>query len=129
MGYSDLIVFVWFSNWVASNRLCIDFPSLSVSLPSPSPPLSSGVAMSDEAGRQTRSQKRAQERDSLPADLDVKKVKLEACGDGHDRPVLRPRAEASTRGSNILNSGEVKATIKLEVQAKEEPVDMSTAKR
>uniref|UniRef100_A0A3B1KC15 GATA zinc finger domain containing 2A n=1 Tax=Astyanax mexicanus TaxID=7994 RepID=A0A3B1KC15_ASTMX len=82
--------------------------------------------MSDEAVRQTRSQKRALERDSLPVDLDVKKVKLEAGGDGHDRPVLRPRPEHSSRGSNILNSGEVKATIKVEVQAKEEPMDMST---
>ncbi|XP_022534633.2 transcriptional repressor p66-alpha isoform X1 [Astyanax mexicanus] len=82
--------------------------------------------MSDEAVRQTRSQKRALERDSLPVDLDVKKVKVEAGGDGHDRPVLRPRPEHSSRGSNILNSGEVKATIKVEVQAKEEPMDMST---
>uniref|UniRef100_A0A3B4D405 GATA-type domain-containing protein n=1 Tax=Pygocentrus nattereri TaxID=42514 RepID=A0A3B4D405_PYGNA len=67
--------------------------------------------MSDEAVRQTRSQKRALERDSL-----------------RDRPVLRPRPDASTRTSNILNAGEVKATIKVEVQAKEEPVDMSTTK-
>ncbi|XP_036411707.1 transcriptional repressor p66-alpha-like isoform X2 [Colossoma macropomum] len=84
--------------------------------------------MSDEAVRQTRSQKRALERDSLPVDLDVKKVKLEAGGESRDRPVLRPRPEASARGSNILNAGEVKATIKVEVQAKEEPVDMSTTK-
>ncbi|KAI4878636.1 hypothetical protein NFI96_033613, partial [Prochilodus magdalenae] len=86
------------------------------------------VAMSDEAVRQTRSQKRALERDSLPVDLDVKKVKLEAGGESHDRPVLRPRPDASARGSNILNAGEVKATIKVEVQAKEEPVDMSTTR-
>ncbi|XP_017552667.1 transcriptional repressor p66-alpha-like isoform X5 [Pygocentrus nattereri] len=87
-----------------------------------------GVAMSDEAVRQTRSQKRALERDSLPVDLDVKKVKLEAGAESRDRPVLRPRPDASTRTSNILNAGEVKATIKVEVQAKEEPVDMSTTK-
>ncbi|XP_072524937.1 transcriptional repressor p66-alpha-like isoform X4 [Salminus brasiliensis] len=84
--------------------------------------------MSDEAVRQTRSQKRALERDSLPVDLDVKKVKLEAGGESHDRPVLRPRPEHSGRVSNLLNSGEVKATIKVEVQAKEEPMDMSTTK-
>ncbi|XP_066508605.1 transcriptional repressor p66-alpha-like isoform X2 [Hoplias malabaricus] len=84
--------------------------------------------MSDEAVRQTRSQKRALERDSLPVDLDVKKVKLETGGENYDRPVLRPRPDPSSRASNILNAGEVKATIKVEVQAKEEPVDMSTTK-
>ncbi|XP_026874724.2 transcriptional repressor p66-alpha-like isoform X2 [Electrophorus electricus] len=88
--------------------------------------------MSDEAVRQTRSQKRALERDSLPVDLDVKKVKMEAGGaERDDRPVLRPRPEAAsapTRGSTFLNASEVKATIKVEVQAREEPVDMSTTR-
>ncbi|KAF4076423.1 hypothetical protein AMELA_G00214930 [Ameiurus melas] len=83
--------------------------------------------MCDEAVRQTRSQKRALEREALPVDLDVKKVKLEG-GDRDDRPVLRPRPEASARSSNILSAGEVKATIKVELQTRDEPVDMSTAK-
>ncbi|XP_058274011.1 transcriptional repressor p66-alpha-like isoform X1 [Hemibagrus wyckioides] len=87
----------------------------------------SGVAMCDEAVRQTRSQKRALEREALPGDLDVKKVKLEG-GDRDDRPVLRPRPEASARSSNILSAGEVKATIKVELQTRDEPVDMSTTK-
>lgn len=86
-----------------------------------------GVAMCDEAVRQTRSQKRALEREALPVDLDVKKVKLEG-GDRDDRPVLRPRPEASSRSSNILSTGEVKATIKVELQTRDEPVDMSTTK-
>ncbi|TSP09072.1 Transcriptional repressor p66-alpha [Bagarius yarrelli] len=83
--------------------------------------------MCDEAVRQTRSQKRALERDALPVDLEVKKVKLEG-GDRDDRPVLRPRPEASVHNSNILRTGEVKATIKVELQTKDEPVDMSTTK-
>ncbi|XP_060725059.1 transcriptional repressor p66-alpha-like isoform X2 [Tachysurus vachellii] len=83
--------------------------------------------MCDEAVRQTRSQKRALEREALPVELDVKKVKLED-GDRDDRPVLRPRPEASARSSNILSAGEVKATIKVELQTRDEPVDMSTTK-
>ncbi|KAF7692432.1 transcriptional repressor p66-alpha-like isoform X1 [Silurus meridionalis] len=83
--------------------------------------------MCDEAVRQTRSQKRALEREALPVDLDVKKVKLEG-GDRDDRPVLRPRSEAAARSSNILSAGEVKATIKVELQTRDEPVDMSTTK-
>ncbi|XP_027006445.1 transcriptional repressor p66-alpha-like isoform X1 [Tachysurus fulvidraco] len=83
--------------------------------------------MCDEAVRQTRSQKRALEREALPVELDVKKVKLED-GDRDDRPVLRPRSEASARSSNILSTGEVKATIKVELQTRDEPVDMSTTK-
>ncbi|MCI4390918.1 hypothetical protein PGIGA_G00128450 [Pangasianodon gigas] len=83
--------------------------------------------MCDEAVRQTRSQKRALEREALPVDLDAKKVKLDG-GDRDDRPVLRPRPEASARSSNILSTGEVKATIKVELQTRDEPVDMSTTK-
>ncbi|XP_062844021.1 transcriptional repressor p66-alpha-like isoform X2 [Trichomycterus rosablanca] len=84
--------------------------------------------MCDEAVRQTRSQKRAQERDTLPVDLDVKKIKLEGEGEKDERPVLRPRLDPSVRGSSILSTGEVKATIKVELQTKDEPVDMSTTK-
>lgn len=83
--------------------------------------------MGDEAVRQTRSQKRALEREALPSDMDVKKVKLEG-GDGDERPVLRPRTETSSRSSSILSTGEVKATIKVELQTGDEPVDMSTTK-
>lgn len=87
--------------------------------------------MCDEAVRQTRSQKRAQERDALPVDSDAKKIKLEGDGEKDGRPALRPRPDPSVRGSGILSGGggEVKATIKVELQTKDEPVDMSTSKR
>ncbi|XP_036410506.1 transcriptional repressor p66-alpha-like isoform X1 [Megalops cyprinoides] len=88
--------------------------------------------MSEEAVRQTRSQKRALERDALPVELDSKKVKLESseagggARGGEDR--ARAKAESAGRVSSILNAGEVKATIKVEVQAGDGPVDMSTSK-
>ncbi|XP_048845731.1 GATA zinc finger domain containing 2Ab isoform X2 [Brienomyrus brachyistius] len=63
--------------------------------------------MSEEVVRQTRSQKRALERDGPPGQQDGKKARLE-------------------RGADA--GGEVKATIKVEVQAKDQPVDMSTTK-
>ncbi|XP_017333964.1 GATA zinc finger domain containing 2Ab isoform X6 [Ictalurus punctatus] len=70
--------------------------------------------MSEEAVRQTRSQKRALEREAPSLDGDTKRVKLE-------------RGElGSSKVANILKSGEVKATIKVEVQADDEPVDMRT---
>lgn len=73
--------------------------------------------MSEEAVRQTRSQKRAQEREVPALDGDVKRVKLE-------------RGElGSSKVANILKAGEVKATIKVEVQADDEPVDMRTPRR
>ncbi|XP_030630432.1 transcriptional repressor p66-alpha [Chanos chanos] len=85
--------------------------------------------MSEELGRQTRSQKRALERDSTPGDMDSKRVKLEGGGQaGSEERPARLRPEPTGRASSILNAGEVKATIKLEVQAGEEPVDMSTTK-
>ncbi|XP_048845734.1 GATA zinc finger domain containing 2Ab isoform X3 [Brienomyrus brachyistius] len=65
------------------------------------------AAMSEEVVRQTRSQKRALERDGPPGQQDGKKARLE-------------------RGADA--GGEVKATIKVEVQAKDQPVDMSTTK-
>lgn len=67
--------------------------------------------------RQTRSQKRALEREAPVLDGESKRIKLEK-GD------LGPGKVAS-----ILKAGEVKATIKVEVQASDEPVDMSTSKR
>ncbi|XP_051720069.1 transcriptional repressor p66-alpha-like isoform X4 [Ctenopharyngodon idella] len=65
--------------------------------------------MSEEAVRRTRSQKRALERESLPADS--KRLKL----DGVER----------SRASSILSGGEVKATIKVELQTRDEPMDVS----
>uniref|UniRef100_A0A3B3SFK4 GATA zinc finger domain containing 2A n=1 Tax=Paramormyrops kingsleyae TaxID=1676925 RepID=A0A3B3SFK4_9TELE len=65
------------------------------------------AAMSEEVVRQTRSQKRALERDGPSGQQDGKKARLE-------------------RGADA--GGEVKATIKVEVQAKDQPVDMSTTK-
>ncbi|XP_072516719.1 GATA zinc finger domain containing 2Ab isoform X2 [Salminus brasiliensis] len=72
--------------------------------------------MSEEVVRQTRSQKRALERDTPALDGETKRVKLE-------------RGElGSGKVASILKAGEVKATIKVEVQASDEPVDMSTSK-
>ncbi|KAG7327557.1 hypothetical protein KOW79_009163 [Hemibagrus wyckioides] len=70
--------------------------------------------MSEEAVRQTRSQKRALEREAPALDGDTKRVKLERGDLG------------SSKVANILKAGEVKATIKVEVQADDEPVDMRT---
>ncbi|XP_027025581.1 GATA zinc finger domain containing 2Ab isoform X1 [Tachysurus fulvidraco] len=73
-----------------------------------------GAKMSEEVVRQTRSQKRALEREVPALDGDTKRVKLE-------------RGELdSSKVANILKAGEVKATIKVEVEADEEPVDMRT---
>lgn len=99
--------------------------------------------------RQTRSQKRARERDhgSLAGspggtDVDSKRVKLEkgdaaAVGAGAPLAIVGSGAEgvklkseqAAKVAASILKTGEVKATIKVEVQTGDEPVDMSTSKR
>ncbi|KAM3619569.1 uncharacterized protein V6R79_010312 [Siganus canaliculatus] len=95
--------------------------------------------MSEEAVRQTRSQKRALERDHAgsPGAFDSKRVKLERgdaagaplalVGSGADGVKLKSEQAAKVAAS-ILKSGEVKATIKVEVQTGDEPVDMSTSK-
>ncbi|XP_041862044.1 GATA zinc finger domain containing 2Ab isoform X2 [Melanotaenia boesemani] len=98
--------------------------------------------MSEEAVRQTRSQKRALERDHAAlagplGDMDNKRVKLERgdaagaplalVGSGADGVKLKSEQAAKVAAS-ILKAGEVKATIKLEVQTGDEPVDMSTSK-
>ncbi|KAJ8374569.1 hypothetical protein SKAU_G00051490 [Synaphobranchus kaupii] len=90
--------------------------------------------MSEEAVRQTRSQKRALERDTLPGDTDSKKVKLERGepvksepGGDPDGLDVKVKTEAGAKVPSILKAGEVKATIKVELQT-EEPVDMSTSK-
>nr|XP_046246870.1 GATA zinc finger domain containing 2Ab isoform X2 [Scatophagus argus]XP_046246871.1 GATA zinc finger domain containing 2Ab isoform X2 [Scatophagus argus] len=98
--------------------------------------------MSEEAVRQTRSQKRALERDHAAhagslGDTDNKRVKLEKggaagapvalVGSGAEGVKLKSEQAAKVAAS-ILKSGEVKATIKVEVQTGDEPVDMSTSK-
>ncbi|XP_041086684.1 transcriptional repressor p66-alpha-like isoform X3 [Polyodon spathula] len=93
--------------------------------------------MSEEAVRRTRSQKRALERESLPSEGDPKKMKLEK-GDpvkseeegGGGVGDLKVKAEPGTpaKVQAMLKGGEVKATIKVEVQTGDQPVDMSTAK-
>ncbi|XP_058494303.1 GATA zinc finger domain containing 2Ab isoform X5 [Solea solea] len=100
------------------------------------------AAMSEEAVRQTRSQKRALEKDHAsptgsPGDIDGKRVKLEM-GDAADAPLALMGSEdegvklkneqAAKVAASILKAGEVKATIKVEVQTGDEPVDMSTSK-
>ncbi|XP_061833798.1 GATA zinc finger domain containing 2Ab [Nerophis lumbriciformis] len=100
------------------------------------------AAMSEEAVRQTRSQKRAMEKDGAgltgsPGDIDVKRVKLEK-GDAAGSPLdlvgsemegVKLKSEHSAKlTASILKTGEVKATIKVEVQTGDEPVDMSTSK-
>uniref|UniRef100_A0A8C7QCM9 GATA zinc finger domain containing 2Ab n=1 Tax=Oncorhynchus mykiss TaxID=8022 RepID=A0A8C7QCM9_ONCMY len=76
--------------------------------------------MSEEAVRQTRSQKRALERDvaapgSPGGELDIKKVKLE-------------NNEQLPAADDVVKMEQVKATIKVEVQTGDRPVDMSTSK-
>lgn len=99
--------------------------------------------MSEEVVRQTRSQKRALERDHAshsgsPGNNDGKRVKLEKSdAAGAPLALVSPGAEnvklkseqAAKVAASILKSGEVKATIKLELQTGDEPVDMSTSKR
>ncbi|XP_038856974.1 transcriptional repressor p66-alpha-like isoform X2 [Salvelinus namaycush] len=102
--------------------------------------------MSEEAVRQTRSRKRALERDVVAPgspgwEPDSKKVKLENCdllpaadgpialvavGGGGD--VVKTEQTAKVASMSILKTGEVKATIKVEVQTGDRPVDMSTSK-
>ncbi|XP_030640281.1 GATA zinc finger domain containing 2Ab [Chanos chanos] len=82
---------------------------------------------SEDAVRQTRSQKRALEREAPPVEVgDSKKVKLEKGELGYG--VKGSRAEQVNRVASFLKAGEVKATIKVEVQTNDEPVDMTTSK-
>ncbi|XP_038632266.1 GATA zinc finger domain containing 2Ab isoform X2 [Scyliorhinus canicula] len=96
-------------------------------------------AMTDDIYR-TRSQKRALEREGLHNDVDMKKPKIE-CSRETDRDSelndvkgeIRIKTEPVDRGGGrtpglLKGPGEVKATIKVEVQAGDEPVDMSTSK-
>ncbi|XP_034438399.1 GATA zinc finger domain containing 2Ab isoform X4 [Hippoglossus hippoglossus] len=100
------------------------------------------AAMSEEAVRLTRSQKRALEKDSATptgplGDMDGKRVKLDGedsagsppdlVGSGAEGVKLKSD-QAAKVATSILKAGEVKATIKVEVQTRDEPVDMSTSK-
>ncbi|XP_059400094.1 transcriptional repressor p66-alpha-like isoform X1 [Carassius carassius] len=86
-----------------------------------------GEKMSEDAVRQTRSQKRALERDAPASEGDLKRVKLEG-GELGAVDGLKTKSEQANKEANILRAGEVKATIKMEVQTSDEPVDMSTSK-
>ncbi|KAG8594923.1 hypothetical protein GDO81_001364 [Engystomops pustulosus] len=81
--------------------------------------------MADEACR-TRSQKRALEKDVTQNDIDNKKLKLET--DLLDGELVMKAESESGKMPGLLKSGEVKATIKVEVPTGEEPMDMSTSK-
>ncbi|NXA07371.1 P66A protein, partial [Sapayoa aenigma] len=87
--------------------------------------------MTEETCR-TRSQKRALERDVTPNDVDSKKLKMEKGLLGtelNSEGDMKIKAEPGAgKVQGLLKSGEVKATIKVEVQAGDEPVDMSTSK-
>ncbi|XP_075136506.1 transcriptional repressor p66-alpha isoform X5 [Leptodactylus fuscus] len=81
--------------------------------------------MADEACR-TRSQKRALEREVTQNDTDSKKLKLEK--GLLDGDIMVKTESGSGKMPGLLKSGEVKATIKVEVPTGEEPMDMSTTK-
>ncbi|XP_073517156.1 transcriptional repressor p66-alpha isoform X4 [Phyllobates terribilis] len=81
--------------------------------------------MADEACR-TRSQKRALEREVTHNDIDNKKLKLEK--GLLDGDLVMKSESGSGKMPGLLKTGEVKATIKLEVPTGEEPMDMSTSK-
>ncbi|XP_029814488.1 transcriptional repressor p66-alpha [Manacus vitellinus] len=88
--------------------------------------------MTEETCR-TRSQKRALERDVTPNDVDSKKLKMEKGLLGtelNSEGDMKIKAEPGAgKVQGLLKAGEVKATIKVEVQTGDEPVDMSTSKR
>ncbi|NXL99351.1 P66A protein, partial [Tyrannus savana] len=87
--------------------------------------------MTEETCR-TRSQKRALERDVTPNDVDSKKLKMEKgllAADLNSEGDMKIKAEPGAgKVQGLLKGGEVKATIKVEVQTGDEPVDMSTSK-
>ncbi|XP_035204058.1 transcriptional repressor p66-alpha isoform X3 [Oxyura jamaicensis] len=87
--------------------------------------------MTEEACR-TRSQKRALERETTHNDVDSKKLKMEKGLLGTDITAEGDMKIKTDPGAGkvqgLLKSGEVKATIKVEVQTGDEPVDMSTSK-
>ncbi|XP_034973137.1 transcriptional repressor p66-alpha isoform X1 [Zootoca vivipara] len=97
------------------------------------PELYQSTIMTEEACR-TRSQKRALEREITQNDVDCKKMKIDkgllgapdANTEGGDLKVKSEPTPGRVQG--LLKGGEMKATIKVEVQTGDEPVDMSTSK-
>uniref|UniRef100_A0A8C4W444 GATA zinc finger domain containing 2A n=2 Tax=Gopherus evgoodei TaxID=1825980 RepID=A0A8C4W444_9SAUR len=87
--------------------------------------------MTEEACR-TRSQKRALEREITQNDVDSKKIKMDKGLLGTDLKTegdIKIKTDPGAgKVQGLLKGGEVKATIKVEVQTGEEPVDMSTSK-
>ncbi|XP_039371458.1 transcriptional repressor p66-alpha isoform X5 [Mauremys reevesii] len=87
--------------------------------------------MTEEACR-TRSQKRALEREITQNDVDSKKIKMDKGLLGTDLKTegdIKIKTDpAAGKVQGLLKGGEVKATIKVEVQTGDEPVDMSTSK-
>ncbi|XP_071583879.1 transcriptional repressor p66-alpha isoform X2 [Heliangelus exortis] len=87
--------------------------------------------MTEEACR-TRSQKRALEREVPHNDVESKKLKMEKGLLGTEINTegdMKIKTDPGTgKVQGLLKSGEVKATIKVEVQTGDEPVDMSTSK-
>lgn len=92
-----------------------------------------GEKMSEEVVRQTRSQKRALEREAVPSEAELKRLKLEHSELATSADGLRLGSNVAVANaakvSSLLKAGEVKATIKVELQTGDEPVDMSTTKR
>ncbi|XP_053869415.1 transcriptional repressor p66-alpha isoform X6 [Malaclemys terrapin pileata] len=87
--------------------------------------------MTEEACR-TRSQKRALEREITQNDVDSKKIKMDKGLLGTDLKTegdIKIKTDTGAgKVQGLLKGGEVKATIKVEVQTGDEPVDMSTSK-
>ncbi|XP_043358634.1 transcriptional repressor p66-alpha isoform X2 [Dermochelys coriacea] len=87
--------------------------------------------MTEEACR-TRSQKRALEREITQNDVDSKKIKTDKGLLGTDIKTegdIKIKTDPGAgKVQGLLKGGEVKATIKVEVQTGDEPVDMSTSK-
>ncbi|XP_042650041.1 transcriptional repressor p66-alpha isoform X6 [Tyto alba] len=101
------------------------------SAPRPMDECPQSLTMTEEACR-TRSQKRALEREITHNDVDSKKIKMEKGLLGTDINAESDMKIKTDPGAGkvqgLLKSGEVKATIKVEVQTGDEPVDMSTSK-
>ncbi|KAL0160311.1 hypothetical protein M9458_044036, partial [Cirrhinus mrigala] len=62
----------------------------------------------------------ALERDAPSSEADLKRVKLEK-GELGAVDGLKTKSEQANKVANILRAGEVKATIKVEVQTSDEP--------
>ncbi|XP_027652014.1 transcriptional repressor p66-alpha isoform X1 [Falco biarmicus] len=101
------------------------------SAPRPTDGWPQSLTMTEEACR-TRSQKRALEREITHNDVDSKKIKMEKGLLGTDINAEGDMKIKTDPGAGkvqgLLKGGEVKATIKVEVQTGDEPVDMSTSK-